>query len=104
MLGSLQEMEPDFPYWVRLQPGWQNALTGCMVCQFACPVNRPYLHTIEAGPSFSEEETHQILNKIPWEVLSPETQARLELSPGVYPLLPANLSALIEKQTGVTQR
>jgi len=103
-LGSLQERDPDFPYWVQLQPDWGNALTGCMRCQFACPVNKPYLHKIEPGPSLSEEETSLILNKAPWESLSSETRIKLELSAGIYPLLAPNLSALIEKQTKVTQR
>jgi hypothetical protein len=67
-------------------------------------VNKPYLHKIEAGPSFSEEETGLILNKTPWEKLSPETQLQVEFFSGIYPLLAQNLSALIEKQTKVTQR
>jgi len=103
-LGSLQERDPDFPYWVQLQPDWHNALTGCMRCQFVCPVNKPYIHKIELGPSFSEGETSLIMNKAPWERLSSETQIKLELFGGIYPLLARNLSALIEKQTKVTQR
>lgn len=101
-LGSLQEMNPDSPCWVQLQPDWRNALIGCMGCQFVCPVNKPYLHKIEVGPSFSEEESSLILNKTPWERLSPETQQRLESFIGIYPLLARNLGALIEKQTKVT--
>ena len=97
-LGSLQEMNPDFPYWVQLQPNWHNALTGCMRCQFVCPTNKPHLHKIEEGPSFSEEETGLILNKIPLENLSPETRRKLKISEGIHPLLARNLSALIEKQ------
>lgn len=103
-LGSLQEMNPDSPYWVQLQPDWHNALVGCMRCQFVCPVNRPYLNKIVAGPSFSEEETGQILNKTPWEKLSLETRQKLEMSAGLYQLLPPNLSALIEKQNKSLQR
>jgi epoxyqueuosine reductase len=103
-LGSLQERDPDFPYWAQLQPDWRNALTGCMRCQFVCPVNKPYLHKIEPGPSFSEEETSLILNKAPWERLSAETRTKLELSSGIHPLLAQNLSALIEKQAKATQR
>jgi len=48
-LGFLNEMEPDFPYWVQLQPDWHNALIGCMRCQFMYPVNKPYLGKIVAG-------------------------------------------------------
>jgi len=103
-LGSLQERNPNFPYWVQLQPDWLNALTGCMRCQFVCPVNKPYLNKIMEGPSFSEEETSLILNEAPWQKLSLETQLQLEFFGGVYPFLSRNLSALIEKQTRVTQR
>lgn len=103
-LGSLSEREPDFPYWVQLQPDWHNALIGCMRCQFVCPVNKPYLDNIVAGPSFSEEETDLILNKTPLENLSQETREKLKISNGVYSLLARNLSALIEKQQKVVQR
>jgi epoxyqueuosine reductase len=103
-LGFLDEMEPDFPYWVQLQPDWHNALIGCMRCQFVCPVNKPYLDNIVAGPSFSEEETCLILNRTPLENLSPETRQKLKISDGVYSLLAPNLRALIEKQAKVMQR
>jgi len=102
-LGSLQEMNPDFPYWVQFQPDWDNALIGCTRCKFVCPVNKPYLHKIVPGPSFSEEETGEILNRTPWEKLPSETRQKLEMSAGVYRLLPPNLSALIEKQNKVMQ-
>jgi len=100
-LGSLQERDPDFPYWVQLQPDWHNALIGCMRCQFVCPANKPHLSNIVAGPSFSEEETGLILNKTPLENLSPATRQKLKISDGIYPLLAPNLSALIEKQKKV---
>ncbi|MBA7714894.1 hypothetical protein ES703_123926 [subsurface metagenome] len=75
-----------------------------MRCQFVCPVNKPYLDNIVAGPSFSEEEADLILNKTPSENLSQETRQKLQISDGVYPLLARNLSALIEKQRKVMQR
>ena len=103
-LGFLNEMEPDLPYWVQLQPDWQNALIGCTRCQFVCPVNKSYLRKIVAGPSFSEEETGLILNKTPLENLSQETRQKLNISDGVYSLLSPNLSVLIEKQKKVIQR
>ena len=97
-LGSLNEKEPSFPHWVKLQPDWPNAFIGCMRCQFVCPVDKPYLQRITEGPSFSEAETGLILNKTPWEELAPETQKKLEDIYGIYPLLARNLEALIEKQ------
>jgi epoxyqueuosine reductase len=101
-LGFLNQMEPDFPYWVRLQSGWPYAFVGCMLCQFVCPVNKPYLDEIASGPSFSEKETGLILNKTPWEKLSSETKQKLDDLQEVYPLLGGNLNALIEKQRKVT--
>jgi epoxyqueuosine reductase len=98
-LGFLQETEPGFPYWVQLQPDWQNALIGCMRCQLVCPVDKPYLAKIEEGPSFSEEETSLILNKTPWEGLSPELRHKLSIPGGLYPLVVPNLRARIEKQS-----
>jgi epoxyqueuosine reductase len=103
-LGFLNEMEPDVPYWVQLQPDWHNALIGCTRCQFVCPANKPYLDNIIVGPSFSEEETNLILNKTPLEKLSLETRQKLKIPDGVYSLLAPNLSALIEKQKKVVQR
>jgi len=104
-LGFLSQMDPDFPYWVQLQPGWSNALIGCMSCQFVCPVDEPYLNRIVAGPSFSEEETGLILNKTPWENLLPETRQKLEnTSDRFYRFIAPNLRALIEKQKKVVRR
>ncbi len=97
-LGFLNEREPDFPYWVQLQPDWPNALVGCMLCQFACPVDKPYLQQTKEGPSFSEKETGLLLNKTPFESLPGDTRQKLGIFDGVYPLLARNLSALIEKQ------
>jgi epoxyqueuosine reductase len=102
-LGSLNETEPDVPYWVQLQPDWHNALIGCTRCQFVCPVNKPYLDNIVAATSFSEEETDLILNRTPLENLSRATRQKLKISDGVYPLLAPNLSALIEKQKKVVR-
>jgi len=101
-LGSLNEKEPDLPYWAKFQPGWPNALIGCMACQFVCPVNKPYLHNIIEGPSFSEEETGRILHKTPWEELPPETRQKLDDLYWAFPLLAQSLSALIEKQRVIT--
>jgi epoxyqueuosine reductase len=103
-LGFLSEINPDYPYWVQLQPDWENGFIGCMRCQFVCPVNKPYLREIVGGAAFSEEETDLILNKTPWKELSPETRSKLGISEGVYPLLPRNLRALIKKQNVVSRK
>jgi epoxyqueuosine reductase len=97
-LGSLQEMKPDVPYWVQLQPDWDNVLMGCTRCQFVCPVDKPHLDKIVEGPSFSEEETGLMLNKTPWEGLFPETRRKLRIPDVLYPCMLPNLSARIEKR------
>jgi epoxyqueuosine reductase len=97
-LGFLNEQEPGVPHWVKCQPDWRHALIGCLSCQSVCPVNRPYLQNIAAGPSFSEDETAVILNDTRWERLEEETRNKLADIRGIYPLLPRNLAALIEKQ------
>jgi epoxyqueuosine reductase len=97
-LGFLYDINPNKAHWVECQPEWPNALIGCMRCQSACPVNKPYLNNIKVGPSFAEQETSLILNKIPWEQLSLETSQKLEDIRGIYPWLAINLSALMEKQ------
>lgn len=98
-LSFLQEMEPGFSYWARLQPDWQNALIGCMRCQFVCPADKSYLREIVEGPSFSEEETSLILKQTPLEDLSLETRKKLKIPDGLYPHMVPNLSTLIEKQS-----
>lgn len=98
-LGFLNQKQPDFPYWSRLQPDWHNALVGCMRCQFICPANEPYVENITDGPSFSEQETGMILDKTPLDALLPETRQKLDnIADAIYPLLSVNLIDLIEKQ------
>jgi epoxyqueuosine reductase len=98
-LGRLNERQPDFPFWVRLQPDWPGAFIGCMRCQSVCPANEPYHDRVAPGPSFSEEETGWILDATPLEGLSWDTLQKLDNPDGgLYRLLPGNLSALIEKQ------
>jgi epoxyqueuosine reductase len=95
-LGFLNETEPDIPHWVKSQPDWFNAFIGCMRCQSVCPVNKPYLKNITAGLSFSEKETDMILHKTTWELLETATRNKLEDVHSVYPLMAANLDALIK--------
>lgn len=97
-LGFLNEKEPDIPHWAEKQPDWPNALIGCMLCQFACPVDKPYLQRVTEGLSFSEAETGSILDNTPWEELAPETRKKLDDIRWVYPMMARNLEALIKKQ------
>jgi epoxyqueuosine reductase len=97
-LGYLGQRQPDFPYWVRLQPDWPAGLVGCMRCQSVCPVNRPYLDNNRDGPYFSEEETRLVLEAVPLDRLPPETRRKLSgMSGFIYPLLACNLRELIDR-------
>lgn len=86
----------------RTQPGWHIPLFACLSCQLVCPVNKPYLRNIAAGPTFSEKETSLILKKTLWEKLSRETQHKLTSiafdNTERYSLLPNNLDVLIKSQ------
>lgn len=103
-LTRFNEMEPDFPNWIK--PDWHNALIGCLRCQVVCPVNKPHLGKIATGPTFSEEETGLILNRVSVEKLAHQTRQKLErmVYDEIYPVMARNLSALIEKQRKVMQR
>jgi epoxyqueuosine reductase len=95
-LTYFNESEFDLPKW--LQSDWHNSLIGCMKCQSACPVNKPYLDKIEDGPDFSEEETDLILKKVPVQQLGPETRLKLDrmVEDGIYPVMGRNLRMLVE--------
>jgi epoxyqueuosine reductase len=54
-----EETKEDFPDWI--DPGWHNALVGCMRCQEVCPLNAPFMRSALIGPSFDARETDAIL-------------------------------------------
>jgi epoxyqueuosine reductase len=97
------EKPPDvpFPAWVR--PEWHNALVGCLLCQQACPENRPFLESIVEGPSFDEETTQAFLAGAAKKDLPVEVQQTLEEWDLVdfLDVLPRNLGALVTKATSV---
>ncbi|MBN2240907.1 MAG: hypothetical protein JW712_14150 [Dehalococcoidales bacterium] len=98
-LGAKADQNPDYPWWVRYQPGYPQAFIGCMLCQAVCPVNRPFLETVNEETEFSESETGMILNTAPLESLPEETLRKLGNPPtGLYRYFHVNLRALIEKQ------
>jgi epoxyqueuosine reductase len=70
------ERHVAFPEW--MDPSWHNSLIGCMVCQNVCPVDKPFREWIEDRARFSEKETRRILDGVPLEAHSPETQRKLE--------------------------
>lgn len=68
--------EIPFPGWI--DPSWHNCLEGCMLCQWACPEDKPFRNWIEGTEEFSEEETSVLLNRASPDQLSPDTAAKLE--------------------------
>ena len=94
-LTFVNEDEQDMPDWIPQSS--HNAIVGCMRCQLVCPVDKPYIGNIVAGPDFSEEETTLILNKVTAAKLAPDTRRKLEntFSDDMYALLPRNLGLLI---------
>ena len=89
-----------FPAWIR--PEWHNALIGCLLCQKACPENRPFLDSIVEGPSFDEKTTEAFLAGAVKEDLPPEVQRTLEdwdLADALE-ILPRNLGALLARPAG----
>lgn len=48
-----------FPAW--LDPSWHNCLVGCMTCQWICPQNKDFIHDVEDGATFSQEEAELLL-------------------------------------------
>jgi epoxyqueuosine reductase len=96
-LTYFNENEFDLPKW--LQSDWHNSLIGCMICQSACPVNKPYLNKVDAGPDFSEAETELILDMTKVEKLSTETKIKLDrmVHDEIYPVMGRNLRMLVEK-------
>jgi epoxyqueuosine reductase len=96
-LTHFNENEFDLPKW--LQSDWHNSLIGCMKCQSACPVNKPYLNKVDAGPDFSEAETELILDMTKVEKLSTETKIKLDrmVHDEIYPVMGRNLRMLVEK-------
>ncbi len=97
-LTYLNEHEADFPAWV--EPGWHNALIGCMACQQACPENRPFAARTEDAPvNFSTEETTLILARTPLASLPEETRRKLhELClDDDYALVARNLGFLVRR-------
>jgi epoxyqueuosine reductase len=85
-----------FPAWI--DPSWHNCLIGCLHCQRVCPENREFLHWVEEGVEFSQEETALLLQGVTLDQLPPATAKKLEQSDMVELLdvLPRNLGVLLK--------
>ncbi len=91
--------EVPFPDWIRQE--WHNALFGCLICQRACPENRPYVDQVLEGPSFDEVTTRLLLSGVKKENLPPELVPTLEewRLTELLDYLPRNLGVLAKKET-----
>lgn len=84
-----------FPAWI--DSSWHNCLIGCLHCQRVCPPNREFLHWVEEGLEFSQEETALFLQGVALDQLPPATAKKLEQS-GMVDLLdvfPRNLAVFL---------
>lgn len=90
------ESVEGFPEW--LEDSYHNALVGCMACQLACPVNEMNLDNVVSTVVFEEEETQQILDRVPLEMLSEQTVTKLDAIAwkDEYAYLHRNLTLLID--------
>lgn len=87
-----------FPRWI--DTSWHNCIEGCMHCQRACPVNRPFLQLIGEEEEFSEEETALLLDGAPREKLPKETLRKLTSLDVLDDLgiLPRNLGVFFKRE------
>ncbi|MHA2364204.1 MAG: 4Fe-4S double cluster binding domain-containing protein [Candidatus Hodarchaeales archaeon] len=86
-----------FPDWI--DSSWHNSFIGCLHCQTKCPKNKQYLHWIENGIEFTEEETKILLKGVSLSQLPAITKNKLE-NIGMLRyinIFPRNLGFFLEK-------
>jgi epoxyqueuosine reductase len=92
------EKPSDVPFPAWIGPSWHNCLVGCLHCQRVCPQNKEFLHWVEEGVEFSQEETDLLLQGVALDQLPPTTAKKLEQS-GTVDLLdvfPRNLDVFLK--------
>jgi len=93
-LTNLNEQEGEFPDW--LDKTAHNCLIGCMRCQDCCPANVFNADNVVQGPSFTEDETVELLAHVPDQPYSDALAAKIAAA-GLSEYaqrLPRNLAAL----------
>jgi len=70
------ERDAPFPGWI--DPNWHHCLIGCMRCQTACPLNKPFAHWVADSETFTAEESAQILKANGAEQLSLSAREKLQ--------------------------
>jgi epoxyqueuosine reductase len=90
------EKAPEIPFPEWMKPRWHNALFGCLLCQQACPENRPLKDQTIEGPTFDERTTQALLAGAKLEDLPEEVQPTLRewRLADLLAYLPRNLGAL----------
>jgi epoxyqueuosine reductase len=103
-LTFLNEDTASFPDWV--DPSWHHCLIGCMQCQTICPENKRTAQWVEAGPTFSEEETSRLLQGVSSSQAPSELAQKLD-SLGLLEylnILPRNLKVLLKHEPSRSNR
>jgi epoxyqueuosine reductase len=88
--------EWNFPEWI--DPASHHTLYGCLRCQMACPVNKPYSNTVTAPVEFTEEETAFLLEGRPFELFPEGFKQKVKMFEMIEYLgaLPRNLGVLLK--------
>jgi len=94
------EKKGDIPFPSWMDASWHNCLEGCMRCQRACPLNKPFLDWVGEEEEFSEEETTLLLDGTSRDKLPEETVRKLAHLDILEDLgiLPRNMGVFFKKQ------
>jgi epoxyqueuosine reductase len=86
-----------FPAW--MDRSWHNCLVGCLLCQKACPENKPYARSFEYGAEFTEEETALLMSGTTLEQMPAVLADKIKQCDlaGLLDVMPRNLRALLER-------
>lgn len=96
-LSCINEAPGKFPSWLPITA--HHTLYDCLVCQRVCPMNRDQVNNIVENIEFSEDETNMLLDGMPIETFSKESQEKICFL-GIdkwYKAIPRNLKTLFEK-------
>jgi epoxyqueuosine reductase len=93
------EKKGDIPFASWIDASWHNCIEGCMRCQRACPLDKPFLDWVGDEEEFSEQETALLLEGTTREKLPEETVRKLTHLDILNDLgiLPRNLGVFFRK-------
>jgi len=93
------EKKGDIPFASWIDASWHNCIEGCMRCQRACPLDKPFLGWVGDEEEFSEQETALLLEGTTREKLPEETVRKLTHLDILNDLgiLPRNLGVFFRK-------